>query len=196
MFPSGLFLRLWRWLPAFRRRILISLLVAGVAPAFAANDASAVEYQVKAAYLYRMAEYVEWPSSAFERPDEPIRVAVVGSDALAEILAGMLAGRTANHRGFVVRPAAVGDDIEGAHIVFVGRREAASLKKVLGSLKSRPVLTVTETPDGLDNGSVVNFVPLDNRIGFEISLGAAERNGLKLSSRLLAVARRVEKVAP
>ena len=181
--------------PMVWRRIVMCILFAGVSRTFAANDAVTVEYQVKAAYLVRMAEYVEWPSSAFAGPGEPIRIAVVGSDPLAEVLATMLAGRKANDRGFVVEPSAGGEEVEHAHILFVGRQEPGSVKKLLGGLKSRPVLTITEIPGGLDSGSVVNFVPFDNRIGFEISLGTAERNGLKLSSRLLAVARRVEKGA-
>ncbi|BAL25606.1 YfiR family protein [Azoarcus sp. KH32C] len=196
MFARALFLPCSTSPSAVRRRIVMCLVLSCAAGAFAATDPAVVEYQVKAAYLFRMAEYVEWPNSAFTGPGEPIRIAVVGSDPLVEILVTMLAGRKANDRSFVVEPSAGGDEVERAHILFVARRDAASVKKLLSGLKSRPVLTITEIPGGLDSGSVVNFVPFDNRIGFEISLGTAERNGLKLSSRLLAVARRVEKGAP
>ncbi|HJV24184.1 MAG TPA: YfiR family protein [Aromatoleum sp.] len=196
MFAPAVLLRCAASPSAVRRRILVCLVLAGAAHAFAANDPVSVEYQVKAAYLFRMAEYIEWPSSAFAGPGEPIRIVVVGADPLVDILVATLAGRKANERSFVVEPSNGGDEVEHAHILFVARREAGAAKKLIGALKSRPVLTITEMPGGLDSGSVVNFVPVDNRIGFEISLGTAERNGLRLSSRLLAVARRVEKGAP
>jgi hypothetical protein len=96
----------------------------------------------------------------------------------------------------VVTSAKAGDSFDGVHILFVGRQAAGSLRQVLGGVSSRPVLTVSEMPQALPAGSVVNLVREDDRITFEISLGAAERHGLKLSSRLLAVAKRVEKEAP
>lgn len=156
------------------------------------SEPGSVEYQVKAAFLYRMVEYVEWPASAFPDAQAPIRVAVLGSESVAGTLAAMLSGRTANNRPFVVSAARGAADAVGAHVVFVGRHDPDTLKKVLESTRSSPVLTVTEVPDALDEGSIINFVVVDDRVGFEISLAAASRNGLTLSSRLLAVARRVE----
>jgi uncharacterized protein DUF4154 len=187
---------LWLGLWLLRWRFLMGALVVGFATTAAADEADALENQVKAAYLYRMAEYVEWPGSAFPDADAPIRIAVVGAEPLAGVLARMLVGRTANNRPFVVKTAKVTDNFAGVHILFIGRQEAGSLKQLLGSLKSQPVLTVSDVPGALPDGSVVNLVQDDNRIGFEISMGVAERNGLKLSSRLLAVAKRVEREVP
>lgn len=186
---------LWQRLALLCWCILMNTLAVGLGTA-AADDAGALEIQVKAAYLYRMAEYVEWPSSVFPDADTPVRIAVVGAEPLAGVLARMLVGRTANNRPFVVKTAKITDSFAGVHILFVGRQEAGSLKQLLGSLKSQPVLTVSEVPSALPDGSVVNLVQDDNRISFEISMGVAERNGLKLSSRLLAVAKRVEREVP
>jgi uncharacterized protein DUF4154 len=187
---------LWRCLALLRWRVLMSALAVGLGTAAAADDAGVLENQVKAAYLYRMAEYVEWPSSAFPDAEAPVRIAVVGAEPLAGVLARMLVGRTVSNRPFVVKTAKITDSFAGVHILFVGRQEAGSLKQLLGSLKSQPVLTVSEVPSALPDGSVVNLVQDDNRIAFEISMGVAERNGLKLSSRLLAVAKRVEREVP
>jgi hypothetical protein len=187
----------WRLcLACLRGCILIGAVVVGLGTSRAADENGTVEDKVKAAYLYRMAEYVEWPSSAFPDGEAPIRIAVVGADPLAAVLTRMLAGRAANSRPFQVRTAKPGDSFAGVHILFVGRNEAGALKTLLASLKSQPILTVSEVPGALPDGSVVNLVQDDSRIGFEISMGMAERNGLKLSSRLLAVAKRVERETP
>lgn len=181
---------------AFLHCIVLVAVALGAGTGRAAEVDAALEDKVKAAYLFRMAEYVEWPNSTFPDPQAPIRIAVVGADPMAAVLSRMLVDRAVNGRPFQVRTAKPGDSFAGVHILFVGRNEAASLKLLLAGLRSQPILTVSEVPGALPEGSVVNLVQDGNRIGFEISAVVAERNGLTLSSRLLAVAKRVEKEGP
>jgi len=181
------------WQGAGIKSALLALGFLLLHPAHArAADAGDVEYAVKAAYLYKFAGYVEWPASAFRGADEPLVIGVVGADKLATELKQQLVGLSVNGHPLVVEPLKPGDVTSGAQILFIGRQENADLKRLLGAVQSRPVLTVTEAAGALGDGSVINFVLADNKVRFEISLVGAQRNGLKVSSRLLGVALQVQ----
>jgi len=146
---------------------------------------------VKAAFLYRFLEYVEWPIDA---PSEgPLTIAVLGDENLTQELQRNVRGRLAHGRG--VRARAVQTMQEGldAQVLFVSAQSKKKLSAVGREHNSDPVLIVTEGEGGLDAGSVINFIVIDGNVRFEVSLPAAEQRGLKLSSRLLNVALRVEK---
>ncbi len=154
------------------------------------------ELQVKAAYLYKFAEFVEWPASALPQATAPIVIGVVGADELVGELKDQVAGRTVNEHPILVKPLKPDQGLNGVQVLFIGRQEEARLKRLLEDVRAKPVLTVTEASGALNQGSIINFVLLDNRLRFEISLGVAERSGLKLSSRLLAVALQVTRETP
>ena len=175
------------------KRALLALSLLFCQPAgVRAADASDVEYAVKAAYLYKFAGYVEWPASAFHDASEPMVIGVIGADKLMTELKQQLAGLSVNGHPLVVAPLKPGQAASGTQILFIGREENGDLKRLLSAVQSRPVLTVTEATGGLGDGSVINFVLADNKVRFEISLAGAERNGLKVSSRLLSVALQVQ----
>ncbi|MDQ6620189.1 MAG: YfiR family protein [Pseudomonadota bacterium] len=152
---------------------------------------AATERGIKAAFVYKFLAYVDWPAVAFSAPEAPIVIGVIGADDLALELQQITAMRNVNGRPVLVRRLREGDSPAGVHVLVVGRGDSARLPAVMRSVQQRPVLTVSEAPAGLDAGAVINFVLVDGRVRFEISVDAAERNGLKLSSRLLTVAQNV-----
>ena len=157
-------------------------------PRFA--EAVATEAALKAAFLFKFAGYVEWPSQAFARAEAPFVIAVVGADDIAVELERAVQGRTIQDRPIAVRRASGAAAARGAHMVFVGRT-APGGQAVLAAAQAAGALAVSEGIMGLDNGAAINFVTVDDRIAFEVSLDAAERAGLRISSRMLSVARRV-----
>jgi hypothetical protein len=165
------------------------LSAAALLPAPAAAQ-QATEAGIKAAFLYKFAGYIEWPANAFAAPDAPFVIGVVGSEEVAAELERLVPGRSINNRPVVVRRLREGESPKGAHIVFVGRGEP-NVRAVVRAAQQNGALVVTETERGLEAGSSINFVLVDDRVGFEVSLDAAERSGLRISSRMLAVARRV-----
>lgn len=175
---------------------LATLLLAFALLAGAPECAAQAEYQVKAAFLYKFAGYVEWPEAAFARPDTPVTIAVLGEEPVAAELEQAVTGRTVNERRIAVRRVKAGDSLAGAHILFVGKTESGKLGQILQSAAPQSILTVTESDGALAQGSVINFVVADRRVRFEISLPSAERSRLKLSSRLLAVAAQVRTGPP
>jgi hypothetical protein len=160
----------------------------------AADDADSglLERSVKAAYLYKFLSYVDWPPAAFAQPVSPYVIAIAGADPVASELVALTKGRTVNNRTVTVKRVNFGDSMAGVHLLFVGQQEASRQAQWLHLGTMRAVLTVTENDLRLPEGSVINFRQVEGRIRFEVSLPAAERNDLKLSSRMLAVALNVQ----
>jgi hypothetical protein len=166
---------------------LCAALVAS-APQFAADVHD--EDEIEAAFLYRFAAYVDWPSEALSGQD--FTIAVLGSDSIVRQLQQMLPNHSLKNRPAQVRRIRGLDELRDAQILFVGPRYNDELKSVIARVANRPVLVVTASDHGLDEGSCVNFLVVDRRVRFEVSLTAADRVGLKVSSELLSVAVRVQ----
>ena len=156
------------------------------------NGGRPLEAQVKAAYLYKFVAHIEWPPSAFPDAATPLTIGVVGASDVAEELNRLKPSRAANDRAVEVRVLKPGEPARGVQLIFVGSADTAQLRRVLEHYKASSALTISDVPGGMDAGCIINFVTVDSRIRFEISTGNAERQGLKVSSRLLAVAQRVE----
>lgn len=194
-------LRSGRLQPRWRQLALacFALIVGAAAFPVAAQsdgDASVLERRVKATFLYKFLSYVEWPDSSHPKANTPFTIAVVGDDALASELAEFAASRTTEGRSVVVKKIYDPGETAGVHILFVARAESARLTQLVKTTQSRPVLIVTESDGALASGSMINFVVSGGRVRFEISLDAAEKRQLKLSSRLLTVALNVRAGTP
>lgn len=174
------------------RRWTIALLLA-VAPALAPAQTDTVdaEVRIKAAFLYKFGGFVEWPPEAFSSADRVFVIGVVGADALAEELERVVAGRTIRDLPVLVKRLRRGEAPGRLHMLFVGRAENSRLPEVLAAVLEQPVLVVTESENAISRGSMINFVRADERVRFDVALPSAERGKLKVSARLLTVARRV-----
>lgn len=179
----------------------VAVLCAGIGlapPAHAQHTAPAVplERRVKAAFLYKFLGYTEFPATAFGDAAAPLTIGVIGAGDLAVELARVVAGRTVGSRSVEVRDLRDADATAGTrvHLLFVGGGDRDRVGRIVRQAAGA-LLVVTECEDGLQLGSVINFRIVDERVRFDVSLDAAERNGIKLSSRLLTVANRVQKGA-
>ncbi len=149
----------------------------------------AQEHEVKAAFLYKFPAFVEWPSRP--APEVPFVIAVMGAPQVAETLRGLAEGRRHNGRAIEIREPVDSQGVNGAHMVFVGAAVAARLPGLARALAGAPTLIVSESAGGLDQGSMINFVISDARVRFDVAVDNADARGLRISSRLLAVARNV-----
>jgi len=170
---------------------VLALFAACFAAPRSAHADAADEYRVKAAFLYKFGSYIEWPDGSFLRSDSPLVIGVTGADALADELARIVAGRNVNGRPVSVRRVRAGESIEGLHVLFIGRTDTRRLTEILAAAKGHPVLTVTESEEALQLGSMINFVVVDDKVRFDVALVPADPGSLRISARLLAVARKV-----
>jgi hypothetical protein len=169
---------------------LAVLLCLSLSPAFGQHGA-APEVRIKAAFLYKFCSFVEWPPASFAEPGAAFTIGVLGADALAEELARVVESRTVDERPVLVRKLRRGASLAGLQVLFVGGQDASRLADILEAARGMPLLTVTETTDRQAQGSMINFVLVDDKVRFDVALPPAEAGHLRISSRLLAVARKV-----
>jgi len=153
---------------------------------FAAPPASR-EYQVKAAFVYNFVKFVEWPAKAFYDDQSAIILAIVGDDPFGTAIE-TIKGKKAKGKSLVINSFAKIEDVDKCHILFISRSEERHLDSILARVRNRHVLTIGDMEDFAQRGGIIHFVTSGNRIGFKINVDAAERAGLKISSRLLKLA--------
>jgi hypothetical protein len=168
-------------------KILLPALLLGAGAAQPQAVAS-LEQQVKAAYLYNFAKFVEWPPSA-ALDSNALLVCVVGDDAFAGVLDQTVQGKTANGRPVTVRRDPDSQRLKACHILFIGAAEQKRLSRLLEAVAGSGVLTVSEAERFAHLGGIINFIVEGNKVQFEVNVDAAARSRLRISSRLLQVAR-------
>ncbi len=149
----------------------------------------ATEYQVKAAFLFNFAKFVEWPADAFPGADAPLQICLLGRDPFGHEFEQLIADKTVNgHRIEVIHSSGV-PQAKACQIIFVASSEKQQAREILRGLRGASVLTVGDTAGFAGLGGIINFVVDEGRVRFEINVKAAERAHLKVSVRLLTVAK-------
>lgn len=167
---------------------LLALLPAFGPTAARAADSSA-EYQLKAAFLYRFAQFTEWPAGALGRSDSLV-LCVLGEDPFGGALGG-IEGHSVHQRPLAIRRLGDAQQINQCHIAFLGPMRPDALGQAIRRGRQFNVLTVSDAKNFAAVGGAIQFVVVNDRIQFEINHAAAEQAGLKLSSHLLKLARTV-----
>jgi hypothetical protein len=151
----------------------------------------ATEAEIKAAYLLRFIGFVEWPDAAFPNPDAPLRLGVLDADSIATELATMARGRLLGRRPIVPQRLRGEAGVSGLHALFVGRDSKSRLAALVAAAAGQPLLTIAENGDSPVPGSAITFVVVDGKVRFDVTPRVAEQLHVKISARLLPVARRV-----
>lgn len=146
------------------------------------------EYEVKAAYLYNFAKFVEWPAAAKR---DVFVIGVLGRDPFGPVLDHAVAGKTVGDRKLVVRRFSDPNQVDDVDVLFIASSEAGRMSEVLRQLEGTPTLTVGETDEFVGRGGMVGFRVRDDVVRFDVDLDQSARAGLKVSSQLVRVARRV-----
>jgi hypothetical protein len=178
--------------PSMPRRILwalgFAMLLLGRTRA---QSPTAGEYQVKAAFLFNFAKFVEWPSSSLPDLSAPLRICILGRDPFGDELRNITKEKTVSGRKLQIDQLVDLQHARTCQIVFIASSEKAQLKGILEALQGANVLTVADTKGFAEQGGMINFVLENDRVQFEVNRKAAEQAGLKISSKLLSVAKLV-----
>lgn len=156
---------------------------------WATAEEPSLEYSVKGAFLFKFAAFVEWPGTKFPAAGAPLVIGILGEDPFGLMLDKVVRDRTILERPVVIRRMLSPIDTKSVHVLFISRSETERWPELLPNLRGSQVLTVGEFEPN-SNGVVINFV-VGNRVRFDVDLEAASHSGLKLSSKLLQVARSV-----
>ena len=147
------------------------------------------EYQIKASFLYRFLQFVEWPDDAFAAQPQHLVVGILGDDPFGAVLDHTLAGKTIGGKTLIVERYAALEDVKNCHMLFVSASLEDRLPDVFQSLKTHPILTVGESARFTQQGGTIKLFEFKNKVRFEINLEGAQRARLKVSSKLLKLAR-------
>ncbi|HTI68021.1 MAG TPA: YfiR family protein [Caulobacteraceae bacterium] len=162
--------------------------VAGAAATSVRVQAPPTEFTLKAAYLHKLAAFVEWPASAFESATSPIEFCIAGTSPFGKLLQQAVADQRIGAHPIEIRQLERADRPTGCHVLYLAASNAVFVMEGLRSVRGTPVLTVTDSAFEGSAVGIVHFVLKDNRVRFEIDQGAATENQLVLSSKLLSLA--------
>jgi hypothetical protein len=155
-----------------------------------AQEFRPTEYQVKAAFLFNFAKFVEWPPRAFASGTSPLVIGVLGENPFHEDLAQTIRNKTIdNHRLEITEIRSLAQ-ATNCHMLFISTSEKERLPEIFKSLKGARVLTVGETDRFIAAGGMINFVLQGTKIRFQINREAATSAGLRISSKLMSLALR------
>lgn len=149
------------------------------------------EYEVKAAFIYNFAKFVEWPPNSFTSLTDPLRICVLGNSPVGADLQNIVADKRIGSRPLLVRHAEI-SDIKGCHVLFIGLTESYPVQQALQAAQRTSVLTIGDMAGFLDRGGMINFIFDQSRIRFEVNLKASQGARLQLSSKLLNLAKSVQ----
>jgi hypothetical protein len=151
------------------------------------------ESQLQAAYLYNFAKFVDWPAGTFRSPDDPMVICVLGDDRTGDVLEQSVSGKRANGRPVQSRHPHSPEECKPCHILFIGSSDKNHIAEILRVLQGSSVLTVGHSAQFIPLGGIINLARKDVTIELEIDPEAADAAGLKISSRLLLIARLVKR---
>ena len=146
------------------------------------------EYQLKAAYLFNFAKFVDWPPDAFAETNSPIVIGILGENPFGTDLERTIGNKTISNRSLAIREIRSLAEATNCHLLFISRSEKQRLPKTIQGLRGASVLTVGETERFTEAGGMIEFVLQGNKIRFRINEEAAKSAGLKISSKLSSVA--------
>ena len=157
------------------------------------KTALAQEYDLKAAFLFNFAQFVEWPAEAFASTATPITIGILGEDPFGKSLDEIVANEVVHDRRLVVRRFRSADQIDACHILFVTAAESKRMDHIFSRLGSRSILTVGDADDFTARGGIVGFKTAKSRLRIRINTEVARAAKLSISSMLL---RQAEIVGP
>jgi hypothetical protein len=162
--------------------------LAGQALAVESAYGASVEFEVKVAFIHNFAKFIEWPANAFDRADSPLRIGILGKGPINAPLMGMR-GKEVHGRSLEVTRVRKIKDLRQYHIVLVNPSEKRRARSILRALKGSGVLTIGDYEGFAEQGGVLNFYLKEGKVRFAINDCAARRENLKISSKLLRLAR-------
>jgi uncharacterized protein DUF4154 len=161
-------------------------------PEALSQNEEGAEYPVKLAFLYNFTKFVEWPPGSYPAPRSPFLICIVGHDPFNQTLEAELRTRNVADHPLEVRTLKANDKLNACQIVFVPAPEKQQEDRIVSGLKGISTLTVGESEGFAVLGGIINFTVDSNKVHFEVNRIAADRAGLKLSSRLLSIAKLVQ----
>jgi hypothetical protein len=146
---------------------------------------------LKAAFLYNFANFTDWPAEALA-PGQRLALCVIGDDAVADALEQTIKGRTVDTHELTVEVIKIDGPVHSCHLLYVSGADAKGFARLLDVLKGTSVFTVGDADRFAEMGGIAQLILENDRMRFAVNVGAAHRASLKISSKLLSLAKIVK----
>jgi YfiR/HmsC-like len=167
------------------------MIVLLLAPWSAETQTQSDEYRVKAAFLFHFAQFVDWPPESLGAGSRPLVFCTVGEQAVPDALESTVEGKQIGTHSIKVQHLRETDDLRTCQLLFILIRDKKHVATILAGLQNAAILTVGQSDDFIQQGGMIGFCLQDSKIRFDINLRASQRANLKISSRLLLLAKSV-----
>jgi hypothetical protein len=148
----------------------------------------ALEYQVKAAFLFNFTKFVTWPATAFKADDAPFVIGIIGDDPFGPYLDELVKGESLDTHPIIVQRFTTINEISGCHMLFVNTNVAMQ-QQIIALTGTISTLTISDADGFAKRGGNICFFKQDNKIRIEINVAAAKNSKLEVSSKLLSIAK-------
>jgi hypothetical protein len=169
--------------------VLAALLSSACTPVDRAQANPPGEYQLKAAFLFNFAKFIDWPPTGFSSPQSPFVICILGPDPFGSVMDEVFRDKTIDNRPVAIERFKNIAQFKQCQMLFVGQSESTHLADIIQHLHGACVLLVGESDGFAAGGGTIQFAIEGNRVRFLINTDSAERAGLKVSSKLLSLAR-------
>ncbi|HEY3760150.1 MAG TPA: YfiR family protein [Verrucomicrobiae bacterium] len=169
-----------------RAALIIALLFAGQEASSAQNTSTA--YKFKAVFLFHFTQFVDWPATTFSDPQAPLVIGILGDDPFGDFLDATVKGENVDGHPLVVQRYRKPADVKDCQVLFISSSEQSQLGRTLTDLKGKTILTVSDMGNFAEDGGMIGFVAVQDKIHFQINTDAARDANLTLSSKLLRLA--------
>jgi len=169
-------------------RALFALFIVGLNITPGSAEPTIPEYKLKAVFLFRFTEYIDWPAGAFDGDDRPFVIGIYGTDPFGEFLDQTVQSEKVKGRPVKVRRFQSLDEITSCHMLYVSSSAGGQVPAILDKVKHRPILTVSDSPNFARRGGMICFVRNGSHVGFRINVNAAKQARLTISAKLLQIA--------
>ncbi len=151
------------------------------------NEPRLSEYQLKAAFLFNFAKFVDWPPEAFPSETSPLVIGVLGQNPFGKDLGDVIRNKVIGGHPVTQRMTSL-EAAGGCHVLFISSSERKRLREIIHTLQGNSVLTVGDSDEFIAAGGMINLFVEGKKIRFQINQPAAKSAGLKVSSKLLCLA--------
>ncbi|HEY1172469.1 MAG TPA: YfiR family protein [Verrucomicrobiae bacterium] len=173
----------------FRLQFALALLFTSASSLRAAEP---TEYEIKAAMIYRLAQFMEWPSNRFDSASAPLSLAIMGKDPFGDSIDTVLKNQKIGDRDILIhRLPSHADNRTNHHVIYLSTSLSAEAQNIISSVRTNAVFTVGEGEDFTTRGGHARIYLEQKKVRFEINIAAMERSGLKLHSQVMKLATRI-----
>ena len=174
-----------------RRLLLAATLLLASSHFLSADTSAPTEYEIKAAFLYNFAKFVEWPAQVLQKSPDTFVIGILGEDPFGRDLDRELEGKTVQDRKIVLKRISTVEEASTCHILFISASSSSRAETILAGVRDLPILTVSDMNRFVQRGGIVEFSVEENRVRFSINTVAAAKADLKVSSQLLKLAKTI-----